>query len=368
MRARDLAVVEATADDIERWKRLSDRALEPNPFVDPRFVMPSARLHFMGAGQRAIFVEDDDELHLVLLYTVQQRRVTGVRVKTVTTAETIAAFEGERFHPLVSPANPIAAATTLLQELPRLTKQGVFELDRLPAGGALEEAFDAAIRGAGLPCLDTDERRFATFDAEGRDVPIAERVEVRSEHLSTRTRKGHRRRLAGLARELTGDLSFEDVVDDSASIDEYLALQASGWKGDVEKDGKAFEVTQLDTWFREVSHAFRDDGRLSVYRLGTADETIYMTVVLRAGNGAFGFHDAYNEAYAKHSPGTIGRLLEMELAATTNGSTYFDPSMDDAKYPTSAGLYPDARTYRSRLIGLRGAPKLLVGVAARRSR
>jgi hypothetical protein len=58
----------------------------------------------------------------------------------------------------------------------------------------------------------------------------------------------------------------------------------------------------------------------------------------------------------------------MELAATTSGSTYFDPSMDDTKYPTGAGLYPDPRTYRSKLIGLRGIPKLLVAVAARRSR
>lgn len=366
MRVRDLGVLEIGDGDVERWKRLSDRALEANPFADPRFVLPSARHHFMGAGQRVVFVEDDDELHLALLYTVQRVKVGRFTVKAVTTAETIAAFEGERFHPLVSPTDPVRAAGALLSSLAGVTGQGVLELQRLPSGGILAEAFATASDRLGLPHLDTETRDFVAFDSSTKDLPPASGVEIRAEHLSTRTRKGHRRRLSALTREVGDDLAFVDIVDSPDAIDQYLALQSAGWKGDAAQDGKAFELTELDTWFRAVASEFRGDGRLAVYRLGTPSETVFMTVVLRAGTGAFGFHDAYNEAYAKLGPGAIGRLLEMELASTTGGSTYFDPSMDDTKYPTSVGLYPDARPYRSMLVGLRALPRMLVAAEARR--
>jgi len=43
MRARLIATEEASERDIGAWRDLAGRALEPNPFFEPDFVLPAAR-------------------------------------------------------------------------------------------------------------------------------------------------------------------------------------------------------------------------------------------------------------------------------------------------------------------------------------
>ena len=154
-----------------------------------------------------------------------------------------------------------------------------------------------------------------------------------------------------------GALTLDDRSRDIRAVDEFLRLQNAGWKGDAGVDGKAFERTGLDGWFRAVCTVFQERGKLTVLTMRAGDDIVFMTVTLHSGNRAFGFHDAYASEFRSFSPGALGRLAEMRAVLSLPGVEFFDPSMDDTKYPQVVGLYPDIEEYASYVIptGQRGA-------------
>ncbi|WP_258934120.1 GNAT family N-acetyltransferase [Nesterenkonia pannonica] len=87
-------------------------------------------------------------------------------------------------------------------------------------------------------------------------------------HLSSSSRKNLRRLARKLERD-EGGLEMVEESEDPEAITRFLRLQNAGWKGDAAQDGKSFERTGLDAWFRDVTDSFRADGRLSVLSLRT---------------------------------------------------------------------------------------------------
>lgn len=86
----------------------------------------------------------------------------------------------------------------------------------------------------------------------------------------------------------------------------FLALEASGWKG---KAGSALASDGGTTrFFREVAAGAHAAGRLEMIRLDLADRPIAMLVNLYAAPGAFSFKIAYDEAFARFSPGVLIEL------------------------------------------------------------
>ncbi|OLT55339.1 hypothetical protein [Cellulosimicrobium sp. CUA-896] len=66
LRTRTVPVRTMTADDLERWARLTDRALEPNPFLSPAYLATAARHLPEARGVVVVLVEDDERLRAVL--------------------------------------------------------------------------------------------------------------------------------------------------------------------------------------------------------------------------------------------------------------------------------------------------------------
>ena len=129
------------------------------------------------------------------------------------------------------------------------------------------------------------------------------------------TRK-HLANLARRRRQLSQRLATSiDATDRAAAglgqaIEEFLGLEASGWKG---RAGTALLCRPgHDRFFREVCQGFAEEGRLMFLGLQAGPEVLAFSTALLAGRGLFGFKKAYDETFARWSPGT---LLDLEVLA-----------------------------------------------------
>lgn len=358
MRSLDLALTEIDPDTADQWKRLADIAIAPNPFADPCFLLPSASTHEQARHGRVMFVEDDGEIIGALSYTRSARKVGPLRLRSLSTSESFSAFEGERYHPLIAPGNVEEVFAALIDGA-RSQRAHVLELARLPLDDGFGESLLNVARARGVPVLVEYEREFACIGSESLNAAAGDGSPFALGLLSGNSRK-KLRRLVRILEQDHGPLEVVDESRDPEAIDRFLDLQNSGWKGDASQDGKAFERTGLDEWFRAVTDAFRDDARLSVLSLRTPNHTVFSTVVLHAGSTAFGFHDAYGDEFAQFSPGRLGRLAEMQAVLTSGDVELFDPSMDDEKYPQALGLYPERRRYASYTVGVYGVGRQVI--------
>lgn len=353
MRFRDVALSEVTASEVEAWQDLAANAIEPNAFVDPNFLLPSAATHYMARDARVMLVEDGSDLIAVAAHRPGKLGIRRLSVRTWTTADTFSAFEGERFHPLVAAARPEAAVEGLLVGSTRAVGADIVELVRTPVGAGLAEAVEAVAGELKMPLTVTTEQE-AAYGVRPH-APMA--GFLATDHRSSRTRKSYRRLLQRIEEDAGGTATITDSGGDPDAIRRFLDLQVQGWKGDRAKDGKAFRLTGLDRWFAAVAEAFRDAGKLAVLELSANGHIVYTSVALKSGRGMFGFHDAYAERFASLSPGSIGRLAELRVAFDDPCVQFYDPSMD-AKYAASALLYPDRKLHRSYRIAVSPAGHL----------
>jgi hypothetical protein len=96
--------------------------------------------------------------------------------------------------------------------------------------------------------------------------------------------------------------------DLDGAIEQFLELEAKGWKG---RNGTALSCRPgHDRFFREVARGFADEGRLMFLSLEAGSTVLAQTTALVAGEGLFGFKRAYDEAFARWSPGA---LLDLDV-------------------------------------------------------
>lgn len=157
----------------------------------------------------------------------------------------------------------------------------------------------------------------------------------------------HRRRLGEKGK--LESLVVSDVAAVSRAFEDFLALEASGWKG---RQGTALSSNPFDAQFaRAMVAALAANGEADIHSLVLNGKPVSMQIVLRSGATAFTWKTAYDEALHDYSPGTLlfedytGRLL-----ADKNVDIVDSCSFDDSGYMAAwqeraalARLWFDAR-------------------------
>lgn len=94
-------------------------------------------------------------------------------------------------------------------------------------------------------------------------------------------------------------------------IDDFLALEARGWKGE---GGSALSSSpQTESLFRSAIASAAQLGRLERLMLTLDNRPIAMLATFLAGRGAFSFKTAYDEDLARFSPGVQLQLANLDL-------------------------------------------------------
>jgi len=296
----DLDSVFALRDSIED---LCQDLVEPNVFFEPWFLFPALR-----------HLGTNEEFRFLCLYEVGgQRRLCGMLPLAVTKLHRLlplrihqawAHQQCFRCTPLVRRGFADAFWCEVLSWLGNSPwHRRLLELQRFPISGEIGRDLQAVLRQR--PAFRTQLYRYET--AFLRCGPSYDNVLQRAMSRSSRSKLGRKRRR--LAR--SGSLQFTEAGEGGSLdrlIDEFLELEASGWKG---RAGTALASRQREAaFFRDVIHAAYDRGRLVILSLKLDGRMIAARCALLAPSGAFHFKSAYDEAYGRFSPGTLTAMEE----------------------------------------------------------
>ncbi len=132
------------------------------------------------------------------------------------------------------------------------------------------------------------------------------------ESLSGKKRKELRRQAARLSE--LGKVRFERRRDDhqlARWTEDFLALEHSGWKGTA---GSALASHQTTAGlFKEALSGAAEQGKLERLTLTLNDEPIAMLINFLTAPGAYSYKTAFDERYARYSPGVLLQRENLDL-------------------------------------------------------
>jgi CelD/BcsL family acetyltransferase involved in cellulose biosynthesis len=272
--------------DAQRWAELASSAAEPNPFYERGFVLPA--LEHFGGTDLDLLVAVDGAGDWVGLMPVERPRRWRYLI-----GEALTAWQ----HPHCFIDSPLLASDSeegAMEALLHHARQevGLIAFDRLPAEGPVASALSSACDALGVKPVVWQRSERAALHRRPEDDYV--RSSLSGKHFREHRRKGRK-----LESEF-GEVAVLERADDPRAVDELLALEASGWKGD---EGTALAAGPGAGFFRSVCSQFARAGRLQMLALRAGDRTIAVQSALIAGDGLFCFKIAYDERVARFSPG-----------------------------------------------------------------
>jgi CelD/BcsL family acetyltransferase involved in cellulose biosynthesis len=341
LRLLTLADIEQPAF-IASWERLVAQASEPNPFYEPWFLLPSLRQ--WGASEQVVIKAWYHEGRLSgLLPVVRTAKYYGHLVTHAKGWLHTNAFCGV---PLIAAGHEDAFWRALLAHFDRMARRALFlHLPLLPADGPAVAALDRVLGESGRPHYTVAEESRALLTGGGTAAAYLEAA------MTAKKRKELRRQHNRLGEE--GALTFERCANAdrvNAWTEEFLALEAAGWKGLA---GSALaSATETRAFFRQALADAAAAGRLERLALRLDGRAIAMLVNFITPPGAYSFKTAFDEDYARFSPGMLLQLENLVLLERP-GFAWADSCAVEG-HPMIERLWRDKRRMVSRNIAIGG--------------
>lgn len=307
---------------VAQWHALAKRAIEPNGYYLPAWELAvNASAH----GRTAAFAlsawreaspnelapsqaDPNEAPRLIgLLPVVSLWRACKVPLPALASASPY----GTLCTPLIDRSFPEQAVRRLIDEA-RAAGAHALILRDVSLNGAAMKSFTQALRQDGLLPIVLYSHLRACLDAR-RPAD-----EVLHDALSAKKLKELRRQRNRLA-EQHGAVRFavaRSVDEVIGAIDIFLALEASGWKGER---GTALAKNDGDSSFiRRATRGLAETGQCEIVTLHAGDTAVAAAIVLRHQDRAFYFKLGIDERFAKFSPGVQLTLdLTRHLCADT---------------------------------------------------
>jgi len=335
-----------------QWEELAASACEPNAFVEPWFASAAAR-HLGGAGVRLAEIRQGGLLLGLLPLSIEQS-YGRIPVRFVQNWSHANSFLGS---PLVRAGNEESFWRGLFQALDRESwAPGFLHLRDLAADGPVARGLFAAAAALGRPApiVHSERRAFLQSDlAPDRYYERTVRKKKRKEINRLRNRLGE------LGPVTTRIFSAGD--DLAAWCDEFLDLELRGWKG---KEGTALASTTAgERFFREAVSGANAAGRLQLLRMDLGDRPIAMLVNFLTPPGSFSFKTAFDEEFARFSPGVLIQLENLRILEQP-GIAWMD-SCAAQDHPMIDSLWAERRTLVRVTVPLQGMRRRAAFAAAR---
>lgn len=328
------------------WQALADRALESNPFYEPRFLLTMLQETGAYPGLEFWLVAPRNAPDQPLgVFPLRRRRVGPGGVVQLLSPFTRGRSDAREVDidlgvPLIDSLHADAVLDALLDRLDRyLWPPLALDWFGLAADGAFCLALRARMTARRQPMLDLGGWRRAMFR------PAADAQTYLAAVLSKRRAKD----LAQSRRQIErqgGPISFQVLAPDadpSSWIDDYVSMEAGGWKGKEGTDiGADPGIRRFFTRSLTASHAA---GRVMAYRLCAGSTPIAQTWVLFGTDRAVGlaWKMAYDDAYRKMSPGLLLQIEVIDLLHSPASPVQAIDSCATPGHPLWTWFWPDTR-------------------------
>lgn len=314
------------------WADLAERAIEPNAFYEPGFALSAAR-HFPVKARP----------HFIVVWG--RTPATGEpRMMGLFPIMTPHPLIGDSFirlwlhkqaalaTPLVDrdEAAPVIAA--FLDWLEERSAAGGVMFSRMTTDGPFHRALTDALRRSGrdMKVLDSYQRA-ALFPGSDADALCT--------RAGSKKKLGELRRQQRRLREL-GRLTFhshETPEEIRVAGEEFLALEASGWKAGR---GALLSQPDLATFMRSATRLLAREGRCKIQALRLDGRPIAMAIVLESQKRSYCWKLAFDETLRAQAPG-VQLVYEQTKAHLARTNLEMADSCAIANHPMIDKLWPD---------------------------
>jgi CelD/BcsL family acetyltransferase involved in cellulose biosynthesis len=332
-----------SALDLESWRELAARAIEPNPFFEPEYVLPLARGLGQQADVRLLVVRKGNEWRACLpVHSAARWHRIPLRTLSTWRGNVLYSVLGT---PLISPDRPTESLLALLEGMRRAEPRARFAgLEWVAEDRALSEPLAEALED-----LSPAPLLFERFErAALRRRPQPTYVE---ETLGSKRRRELKRQRRKLGEALDGEPRMVDRAGADTAYERFIDLESAGRKG------QRGTVLGADpghaAFFKEMCRGFAELGRLQMLELQGPDQAVAAKCNLLAGDTIFFFKIAYDEAWSSYSPGILLELDMLKFFHEESEANFMDSCAD----PNNAminRLWPDRRPIATHAIPVGG--------------
>lgn len=295
--------------DMAQWQRVADGAAQANIFARPTMVLPAIAALGLGSPARIALVYGDDSA-LIGVAPIAAKPLPGrIAIQAV----------GDWGH-----ANgflcPLAVAAgrerefwqTLLAALPgHAPKARCVAFDGIVEDSPAHHSL-LAVAAASNTHVTVNQRIVRAMLETDEDAQSYWEASVRAKKRKELRRQWSRLAELGCIEHGPIDLSAAG----HAWMDEFLTLEASGWKG---KAGSALASSPgTEQFFRRAMERAQADGQVCVAELRLDGRAIAMLITLIDGSAGFSFKTAFDEDYARFSPGVLLQREALGLLRARN--------------------------------------------------
>ncbi len=324
------------------WDSLAKSASEPNPFYESWFLLPS--LETFDPLGRVMLVALEVDRQLVGLLPLQRKRTYyGHPLPHVANWTHANTFLGL---PLVMRGFESLFWQQLLDWADRHAQLSLFlHLAHIPAEGCLRQALAEVLADTRHPAamVHHEDRAMLASDLSPEAYLAAS--------VSQKKRKELRRQQRRLAEQ--GSLSVERHLDAARLIEwsrEFLALEQRGWKG--RKGSALASDPRTEQLFITALAGAARCGKLERLALLLDGRPIAMLANFVCAPGAFSFKTAFDEDFARYSPGVL--LQSENLAMLERDTIAWTDSCAAANHPMIDHFWRERRAIERYSIGIGG--------------
>lgn len=282
---------------IDQWTQLAEFSLEDNVYYSPHYVL--SLLEAFG---------DDGPVNFITAWTGGQLRgllpVTkshGIGASVLRPAQAWETLFTFSCMPLIHRDEPETTAKALIEGMESVSP-GVWAIPNLYLDGTIASHLTDALTYCGISFRTTKKYERAYLD------PVSSFDQHLQQYVKSKRRREFKRCLRRL--EEQGTVEYEHFERDKAlerSVDAFLELEKSGWKGD-RGTALACEPDTLD--FAKRAFQSVDGFRCRSDVLSLNGSPIAVGITVFGGDTAFTIKGAYDESLSTFSPGL---LLELKI-------------------------------------------------------
>lgn len=296
--------------DVAAWLELEERALEPNAYLSPLFVLPALRTISDARHLKILCLECNADVErrfdavAVLVESGPDRELPLKHHKAFLSPHS---FVGGV---LVARKHAAYVVAALHDHMCQLSGHGI-ALPQSRLDGETDILLQSVSTASGLVRIEKDVyQRAVMTPADLGDEFIATHLSGRSKRL-----RSSRRKLEKIG---TVDIVVRrgrDVTDDV--VERHVALEHMGWK--AENGTSLRSNPDHEAFFRKMASSFAERGRAIFVELSVGDRVIASTSNFTAGRKGFAYKIGFDPEFSDYSPGILCELELMRLAPTVLG-------------------------------------------------
>jgi len=281
------------ARDLDRWRELARVALEPNPFFEPDYLLPLARgLGELDGVALAVVAEGDSWVACMPVHRVARwHRIPLPSISVWRGRGLLPALVGT---PLISSVRAHEATVALLDSVARSPGSYFAAFECLVEDGPVFDAVRTALAESKLRSLrfEHTERAFLTRRPENDYLEQA---------MGAKRRRNLRAQWRSLGEEAGAEPQIVERAVEQTAVAQLIELEGQSYL--AERGSVLSADPGQARFFAEMCAAFAARGRLQLLALRAGDKTIAMKCNILADPGVFYLKIAYEDSYARFSPG-----------------------------------------------------------------